>query len=290
MSGPAESIVGYRAKKNSLPIDLTKVGALRWEDYWEPVHPEARRAHRARARGLLPAAVGRGGEHPALVRRRDARLRPHGRRAPHPLRRASSTPASATRLRRRRRTAAARRSRCARATCRSWSSTASRSASSRSSAWPKSPTCSTARTSAPTTRASRRCSASTSPSRPRGAEPTLRDRRDGRAGVRAQPAASRHARLFMIAVGGHQSRMLASDRAVPDFRRSPKDSEREPRADAQTTTPPSRRRRRTSPRGRSRACASRATRSRSSAAWRSSAASRPRARCSASPTSPTSSA
>jgi dCTP deaminase len=40
LSGPAESIVGYRAKKNSLPIDLTKVGALKWRDYWEPVHPE----------------------------------------------------------------------------------------------------------------------------------------------------------------------------------------------------------------------------------------------------------
>ena len=40
VSGSAESIVGYRAKKNSLPIDLTKVGALRWRDYWEPVHPE----------------------------------------------------------------------------------------------------------------------------------------------------------------------------------------------------------------------------------------------------------
>jgi dCTP deaminase len=38
--GSAESIVGYRAKKNSLPIDLTEVGALRWRDYWEPVHPE----------------------------------------------------------------------------------------------------------------------------------------------------------------------------------------------------------------------------------------------------------
>jgi dCTP deaminase len=40
VSGSAESIVGYRAKKNSLPIDLTQVGALRWRDYWEPVHPE----------------------------------------------------------------------------------------------------------------------------------------------------------------------------------------------------------------------------------------------------------
>jgi dCTP deaminase len=40
VSGGAEAIVGYRAKKNSLPIDLTKVGALRWREYWEPVHPE----------------------------------------------------------------------------------------------------------------------------------------------------------------------------------------------------------------------------------------------------------
>ncbi len=40
VSGSAEAIVGYRAKKNSLPIDLTKVGVLRWRDYWEPVHPE----------------------------------------------------------------------------------------------------------------------------------------------------------------------------------------------------------------------------------------------------------
>jgi len=40
VSGSDESIVGYRAKKNSLPIDLTKVGTLRWRDYWEPVHPE----------------------------------------------------------------------------------------------------------------------------------------------------------------------------------------------------------------------------------------------------------
>jgi dCTP deaminase len=40
VSGPADAIVGYRAKKNSLPIDLTKIGALQWRDYWEPVHPE----------------------------------------------------------------------------------------------------------------------------------------------------------------------------------------------------------------------------------------------------------
>ena len=40
VSGDADAIVGYRARKNSLPIDLTKVGSLRWRDYWEPVHPE----------------------------------------------------------------------------------------------------------------------------------------------------------------------------------------------------------------------------------------------------------
>src|SRR5437764_2917227 len=33
--------VGYRAKKNSLPIDLTRSGQLRWQDYWEPVRPES---------------------------------------------------------------------------------------------------------------------------------------------------------------------------------------------------------------------------------------------------------
>ena len=40
ISGPPENIVGYRAKRNSLPVDLGHVGALKWSDYWEPVHPE----------------------------------------------------------------------------------------------------------------------------------------------------------------------------------------------------------------------------------------------------------
>jgi dCTP deaminase len=40
ISGPPENIVGYRAKRNSLPVDLERVGALKWQDYWEPVHPE----------------------------------------------------------------------------------------------------------------------------------------------------------------------------------------------------------------------------------------------------------
>jgi dCTP deaminase len=36
-----DEVVGYRAKKNSLPIDLTQSGQLRWQDYWEPVYPES---------------------------------------------------------------------------------------------------------------------------------------------------------------------------------------------------------------------------------------------------------
>jgi dCTP deaminase len=40
VSGPSERIVGYRAKKNSLPIDLASAGGLRWQEFWEPVYPE----------------------------------------------------------------------------------------------------------------------------------------------------------------------------------------------------------------------------------------------------------
>ncbi|HTR89480.1 MAG TPA: 2'-deoxycytidine 5'-triphosphate deaminase [Solirubrobacteraceae bacterium] len=40
ISGPPENIVGYRAKRNSLPVDLEHTGTLRWPDYWDPVHPE----------------------------------------------------------------------------------------------------------------------------------------------------------------------------------------------------------------------------------------------------------
>jgi dCTP deaminase len=40
LSGPAEGIVGYRAKKNSLPLDLTRTREYSWRDYWDPVHPE----------------------------------------------------------------------------------------------------------------------------------------------------------------------------------------------------------------------------------------------------------
>ena len=40
ISGHPENIVGYRARRNSLPIDLERIGSLRWQDYWDPVHPE----------------------------------------------------------------------------------------------------------------------------------------------------------------------------------------------------------------------------------------------------------
>ena len=40
ISGHPENIVGYRAKRNSLPIDLEHIGRLKWQDYWDPVHPE----------------------------------------------------------------------------------------------------------------------------------------------------------------------------------------------------------------------------------------------------------
>ena len=42
LSGPPDRIVGYRAKKNSLPIDLGRVHGYGWRDFWEPVYPEAR--------------------------------------------------------------------------------------------------------------------------------------------------------------------------------------------------------------------------------------------------------
>ena len=40
LSGPGDRIVGYRAKKNSLPVDLSRIRAYRWTDYWDPVFPE----------------------------------------------------------------------------------------------------------------------------------------------------------------------------------------------------------------------------------------------------------
>ncbi len=41
LSGPSDRTVGYRAKKNSLPVDLSRIRAYRWSDFWDPVFPEA---------------------------------------------------------------------------------------------------------------------------------------------------------------------------------------------------------------------------------------------------------
>ena len=38
-SGPSQRVVGYRAKRNSLPIDLSSSGNT-WTEYFDPVHPE----------------------------------------------------------------------------------------------------------------------------------------------------------------------------------------------------------------------------------------------------------
>ncbi|MBW8059710.1 MAG: 2'-deoxycytidine 5'-triphosphate deaminase [Solirubrobacterales bacterium] len=41
LAGPTDRIVGYRAKKNSPPIDLSRTQAYRWADFWDPVRPES---------------------------------------------------------------------------------------------------------------------------------------------------------------------------------------------------------------------------------------------------------
>jgi dCTP deaminase len=40
LSGPEDRIVGYRAKKNSKPIDLSRSHSYAWGDFWDPVRPE----------------------------------------------------------------------------------------------------------------------------------------------------------------------------------------------------------------------------------------------------------
>jgi dCTP deaminase len=41
LSGPQDHVVGYRAKKNSNRIDMSKLHHYHWRDYWEPVYPES---------------------------------------------------------------------------------------------------------------------------------------------------------------------------------------------------------------------------------------------------------
>jgi len=40
LEGDSETVVGYRAKKHSLPIDLAKIREYNWREFWEPVYPE----------------------------------------------------------------------------------------------------------------------------------------------------------------------------------------------------------------------------------------------------------
>jgi dCTP deaminase len=40
LSGSANKVVGYRAKKNSRRLDMAKNGRYWWRDFWEPVYPE----------------------------------------------------------------------------------------------------------------------------------------------------------------------------------------------------------------------------------------------------------
>jgi dCTP deaminase len=40
LSGPPSRVVGFRAKKHSHRIDMTKIRHYQWRDYWEPVYPE----------------------------------------------------------------------------------------------------------------------------------------------------------------------------------------------------------------------------------------------------------
>jgi dCTP deaminase len=40
LDGGDERVVGFRAKRNVLPIDLSRTAAYRWREYWDPVFPE----------------------------------------------------------------------------------------------------------------------------------------------------------------------------------------------------------------------------------------------------------
>jgi dCTP deaminase len=40
LKGPRERVVGFRAKRHSHRVDMTKLRHYDWRDYWEPVYPE----------------------------------------------------------------------------------------------------------------------------------------------------------------------------------------------------------------------------------------------------------
>ncbi len=84
IQGSPENIVGYRAKRNSLPVDLEHTsGGSEWQDYWEPVHPErgGRIVLESPRSSTCCSQPGETSQHPTLICRRDARLRPDRRRA-----------------------------------------------------------------------------------------------------------------------------------------------------------------------------------------------------------------
>lgn len=41
VAGAPGTVVGYRAKQTSMPIDLSRVGAYSWQEYWDPVRTES---------------------------------------------------------------------------------------------------------------------------------------------------------------------------------------------------------------------------------------------------------
>jgi dCTP deaminase len=40
LKGPRDRVVGFRAKRHSHRVDMTKIRHYDWRDYWEPVYPE----------------------------------------------------------------------------------------------------------------------------------------------------------------------------------------------------------------------------------------------------------
>jgi dCTP deaminase len=43
VSANTEAIVGFKARKNSHPIDLSQIRKYAWKEFWEPVYPEPKR-------------------------------------------------------------------------------------------------------------------------------------------------------------------------------------------------------------------------------------------------------
>lgn len=41
LQGGDDGLVGFRARKNSEPIDLSAIGRYRWEEFWEPIAPDS---------------------------------------------------------------------------------------------------------------------------------------------------------------------------------------------------------------------------------------------------------